>query len=339
MKVKNWKMEKLSSPSSAPLPTILEFFRKNKFTLFVLTVLGSVLLSNFAGYEGAISLFFVFAVVMLMVVYIKLEFYREDHELPSLYEFLFAAGVLAFSFLSVPLKTWLSGGENPGFGVTNYAIFLAGVLFLFYGYKKIKHTYPVLALLVSLSVLNILFYSENTGLYAAAADILAKPEADALANFLSLMGIEARSDVAGIGMGAQLTILTPGGPRQMWIAGGCTGVMGMGTFAALSSALVLNFRTKLWLKPLIVFVGTLGAFLVNMLRLLTLALLLYYYDSTTMYWWHKNEYFALGDLYQMLYMCCFWLLAFRYVIKGEKDEKGSDRGKTEGLPGKDKKRP
>ncbi|MEM3396810.1 MAG: archaeosortase/exosortase family protein [Thermoplasmata archaeon] len=332
------KKEKLLAPVSGSSSSIQETIRNNKFTLFVLTILGSVLLSNLAGYEGALSVFFVFAVVMLMVVYIKFEFYRDDHELPDFNEFIFALAVLAFSFISVPLKTLVSGGENTGFGVTNYAIFLAGVLFLFYGYRKIKYTYPVLALLVSLSILNILFYSENTGLYAAAANILAKPEADALAGFLSSIGIESWSGLAGSGQGALLYIQTHKGVSQMWIAGGCTGVMGMGTFAALSSALVLNFRTKWWLKPLIVVIGTIGAFFVNMLRLLTLALLLYYYDMPTMLWWHKNEYFALGDLYQMIYMCCFWLLAFKYMIPGEKDEKGNKRRKAEGLSGKDKKR-
>ncbi|MCX8173546.1 MAG: exosortase/archaeosortase family protein [Thermoplasmata archaeon] len=329
--------KKVLVPAAESPPGILDTVRKNKFTIFVLTILASVLLSEFAGYEGAIGVFFVFAAVMLMVIYIKLEFYRDDHELPDLNEFVFAVAVLAFSFLAVPLKTLLSGGENTGFGVTNYAIFLAGILFLFYGYRKIKYTYPVLALLVSLSILNILFYSENTGLYAAAANILAKPEADALAGLLSSVGIESWTAVAGSGQGALLYLQTPKGTSQMWIAGGCTGVMGMGTFAALSSALVLNFRTRWWLKPLIVVVGTVGAFFVNMLRLLTLALLLYYYDMPTMLWWHKNEYFALGDLYQMIYMCFFWLMAFKYMIPGEKHEKGSERGKIEGLSGKDKK--
>lgn len=338
MSEKTEREEKVFPPDQNSLSSVLNTIQKNKFTLFVFTILGSVFLSEFAGYEGALSVFFVFALTMLMVIYIKFEFYRDDHDLPNFTEFVFALAILAFSFLSVPIKTLISSGESTGFGVTNYAIFLAGVLFLFYGYRKIKHTYPVLALLLSLSILNILFYSENTGLYAAAANILAKPEADALAGLLSSFGVESWTTLAGNGQGALLYILTPKGTTNMWIAGGCTGVMGMGTFAALSSALVLNFRTKWWHKPLVVILGTIGAFLVNMLRLLTLALLLYYYDMPTMLWWHKNEYFALGDLYQMIYMCCFWLLAFKYMIPGEKHEKGSERRKVEGLSGKNKKR-
>ncbi|MGB9637098.1 MAG: archaeosortase/exosortase family protein, partial [Thermoplasmata archaeon] len=252
----------------------------------------------------------------------------------------FAICVLAFSFISVSLKAIISSGKSANFGLTNYAIFLAGLLFLFYGYTKIKQTYPVLGFLVSISVLNILFYSENTGLYALAANILAMPEANAVSSILGAIGINSHTATAysyGEVAGAYLYIVTARGTEFMWIAGGCTGVMGMGTFAALSSALVLNFKTRHWVKPVIIILGTVGAFFVNLLRLLTLALLLYYYGTPTMLWWHKNEYFALGDLYQMVYMGIFWVLAFRYAIHGEEHDKGDLSGKDKELPGKNEK--
>jgi exosortase/archaeosortase family protein len=313
----------------------IEIIRAHKFTLFSVTIICSIFLYNLASYEGALSVFLVFALVMLMIVYIKIDFYRNDRSLPSFYELIFAIAIIAFSFLAVPLKTIISGGENTGFGVTNYAIFLAGILFLFYGYRQIRETYPVLALLVSLSILNILFYSENTGLYAMAANILAMPEANALSALLSIFGISSYTTSASSGAGAIIYITTPRNVSPMWIAGGCTGVMGMGTFAALSSALVLNFRGKWYIKTGIVVLGTIGAFFVNMLRLLTLALLLYHYGEPTMLWWHKNEYFALGDLYQMIYMCAFWLVAFRYV-GGEVHGEGNKRAETKGLPEKNR---
>jgi len=105
-------------------------------------------------------------------------------------------------------------------------------------------------------------------------------------------------------------ILPNGSPIFLEVSGACTGLQGILAFGMLSTMSLLDLKPRISRLVPIFTIGFLGAFLINILRLLVVFLTFEYFGldaGTTM-----HIYF--GYLLFVGWVLAFWALAFRYLV-------------------------
>lgn len=137
-------------------------------------------------------------------------------------------------------------------------------------------------------------------------------------NYLALQewlaGVMA-SSLSALGIGSTVSgnvvsMATPNGaPLLLEVSGGCTGVQGILAFGALSTMTLLDLKPKLSRMIPIFAIGFLGAFLINVVRLLVVFLSYEYAGADVGAAMHQY----LGYLIFILWVVAFWALAFRYL--------------------------
>jgi len=137
-------------------------------------------------------------------------------------------------------------------------------------------------------------------------------------NFVSLQnwlaGVLAGS-VRGLGIGASatgelVTMTTPSGaPLVLDVSSDCTGIQGILAFGMLSTMTLLDFKPRMSRLVPIFAIGFLGAFVINIVRLIVVFLTFEYLGvdaGTTM-----HVYF--GYIIFIVWVLAFWFVAFKYL--------------------------
>lgn len=128
--------------------------------------------------------------------------------------------------------------------------------------------------------------------------------ASIMASFMRLLGVGAT--VAG-----HIVYLSSGSSTLgLNVEGDCTGVQGILAFGMLSTMAVLDIKTKLSRAIPLFVLGFVGAFVINMVRLIGVFMSFEYLGSSM----GTEVHVYLGYLLFIVWVMAFWSLAFRYLV-------------------------
>jgi exosortase len=192
-----------------------------------------------------------------------------------------------------------NGLRGSPVGIVDLLVIFAGTIISFYGIRSLRFfwvpaTYGIV-LLLGYEIENI-----APG-FVALQDWLA----GVMGWILNALGIS--STVTG----EFVSMSTPHGtPILLEVGGPCTGVQGIIAFGMLSTMALLDLKpTKARLIPIFA-IGFLGAFLINIVRLLVM-FLVYEYASLDV---ATTVHIYLGYVVFIAWVVVFWAIAFRYLV-------------------------
>lgn len=195
---------------------------------------------------------------------------------------------------------WLRGSSV---GILDLIVIFAGCIIAFYGIKSLRHfwvpaTYGII-LLLGYEVVNL------TPSFAALQDWLA----GVMASVLNTLG------VASTASGEVVSMSTPHGPPILLDVGGpCTGVQGIIAFGMLSTMTLLDVKpSKTRLIPIFV-IGFVGAFLINIVRLILMFLTYEFVNLDVAITLHVY----VGYIVFIAWVVAFWAIAFRYLVPAKR---------------------
>jgi len=175
-------------------------------------------------------------------------------------------------------------------------VFLGAVVFTF-GLRTLKQFWvPAAYGVVLLAGYQIENYTPN---FVALQDWLA----GVMAGAVRALGIAASAN------GTLVNMNSPSGPLVLDVSSDCTGVQGILAFGMLSTMTLLDLKPRLSrLVPLFT-IGFVGAFLINIVRLIVVFLTFEYFgvDAGT----QMHVYF--GYAIFIAWVLAFWVVAFRYL--------------------------
>jgi exosortase len=189
--------------------------------------------------------------------------------------------------------------RSSNIGILDLIVIFLGVVIAFYGFRSLKLFWvPMTYGVVLLAGYQIEFYTPN---YVALQDWLA----GVMSSLVSALGIGTSTQGHVVAM-----TLPSGSPVFLDVASSCTGLQGILAFGLLSTMALLDLKPKLSrLIPLFI-VGFVGAFLINIVRLLVVFLTYEFLGvdaGTTM-----HVYF--GYVVFVAWVLVFWTFAFRILI-------------------------
>lgn len=184
-------------------------------------------------------------------------------------------------------------------GVIDLIVIFAGVVILNYGVRSLKRFWvPIAYGFVLLAGYEIESVVPN---YVALQDWLA----GVMASMVNALGITATASGDLVYMQ-----LSNGTPVVLEVAGACTGLQGILAFGMLSTMALLDLKPKLSRIVPIFVIGFVGAFLINIVRLLAVFLTFEFLGvgaGDTM-----HVYF--GYLIFVAWVMVFWAISFRYLV-------------------------
>ena len=285
---------------------IRRWFRTNRIKLFYVSLFLSSFLT-FISTQGFFNLFF-YALLVMIIVNRDEERY-EELPLPGWDEIAFGVFVCASSFLFDIFTRGIFGG---GYGQTDYTILVVGLIFLFFGYRNmrviIKPILLVGGLFLTLQGLRLVyenFFDPVANWFVNVITKIAGPEGLGYPVYsgeeAGVFVVHGRNEIGAL--------------KVDW---GCTGLRSLGMFSFILVALIWPMALTWWKKAVGIVVGVVGAFIINILRMVMLALIMYYRDMQTTLLVHKH----LGDFLFVIWMVVFWWVFFKYFEEEEPRETG-----------------
>ncbi|MDG6220487.1 MAG: exosortase/archaeosortase family protein [Candidatus Thermoplasmatota archaeon] len=316
------------------------WFRENRMRYFYASIFASSFLFVFST-QGFFNLFF-YALLVLVIVRMSEDKY-DKLPLPDIYELIFGGLIMAGSFaFDLATRDMLGGG----YGQTDYTILLIGIIFTFFGYKNLRKIYlPILlvgGLMFSLQGLQLVYGSH----FESIADWFV----DAIVGVAGVDGLgypvwpgsvpgwaqQYYSSITippgAIGTGdlvtrpGTFTVFGLNETASLHVDWGCTGLRSLVMFSFILLALIWPMEIS-WKKKIPgIAIGIIGAFIINILRMIMLALLMYYYDLATTMEVHKH----LGDFLFIIWMAIYWFAFFHFFgPEREWDEDEENEGLEE----------
>jgi exosortase/archaeosortase family protein len=183
-------------------------------------------------------------------------------------------------------------------GVLDLLVIFVGAVIASYGLKSLRFFWVPVAYG---KVLIFVYQIEGT-----TPNLIALQDwlAGLMASILSAMGISSKA------AGEVVSMSTPSGsPILLDVRGGCTGLDGIFAFGLLSTMTLLDIKPKLARLIPIFTIGFVGAFLINILRLLV-EFLTYEYAG---FGAGGTMHVYLGYTVFIAWVVVFWAIAFRYL--------------------------
>ena len=189
----------------------------------------------------------------------------------------------------------LFGGGS--FGLVDMLVVFAGVSIIFYGIRGFK----MLSLPALYFVIMIVAYRAEFAIQEVRT--LEYALAGLMANFLGGFGIQAQV-IDNI-----VRLSTPHGVYNLQIDGPCTGIKGMLAYGSLASLMLVDMGGTRNRKLLVVAIGFLGTFVVNLVRLGAIFLTIYAAGLETGLAVHT----FLGYGLFLSWVIIFWTIALPYI--------------------------
>ncbi len=234
--------------------------------------------------------FFIAVIVLFAWFLIKWESVKKIELKSSLFEKLLAIAGMGSIYV------YKYASQSP-VGILNLFILFVGAVVLTYGVRSMRLFWvPAAYGVVLLAGYQIEIYTPN---FVALQNWLA----GVLAASVNALGIGATVN------GQLVTMSTPGGVLLLDVASECTGLQGILAFGLLSTMALIDLKPRIVKLIPIFALGFLGAFLINILRLLVVFLTFEYLGvdaGTTM-----HVYF--GYLIFIAWVLVFWAFAFRWL--------------------------
>jgi len=303
------------------------WFRENRLKLFYASLLLSSFLSLYST-QGFFNLFF-YALLAMVIVRMDEEKYDSLH-LPRTEEIIVGLLVCASSFIFDFATRGIFGG---GYGQTDYTILVIGIILLFFGYRNIKKIYlPILlvgGLSFSLKALQLVYDNHFEAVaewFVAAITGIAGPGGlgypvygGAIATGTTLAPGSITTANLAIDPGT-FTVFGVNEVASLHVAWGCTGLRSLVMFSFILVALIYPLNTTPRKKMLGIAIGILGAFIINILRMVMLAMIMYYKDLKTTLDVHLH----LGDFLFIVWMAAYWWLFFHFFVEDDEEEESDD---------------
>jgi len=184
-------------------------------------------------------------------------------------------------------------------GIVDLLIIFVGTIVAFYGYRSLRlfwvpATYGII-LLLGYQVVNL---APSLG---ALQDWLAR----VMASVLNALGINSSVNGEIVSMSS-----SSGSPILLDVGGPCTGVQGIIAFGMLSTMALLDLKPSMSRLIPIFALGFVGAFLINIVRLL-LMFLTYEFTSMDV---AVTLHIYVGYIVFIAWVVAFWAIAFRYLV-------------------------
>lgn len=189
--------------------------------------------------------------------------------------------------------------ERPMFGLSDMLVAFFSVCVAFYGFKALKHfKLPLVYMLVLVVGYRLEFaITEVVFLENFLASVISA--------LLNLLSIGSRVDGNSVSFHA-----IDGRIHSLLIDAPCTGIKGMLAYGSLAILMAIDVEAPLKKKVICVFVGAVGTFLVNILRLLTIFLSCYFFGEEAAMAVHTY----LGYSLFIVWVLVYWTIAFRYLV-------------------------
>jgi exosortase len=263
----------------------------SRLRIFVLTVTAGFLLPEALPKGLDSTYFFIMVIVLFAWFLIKWESVREISNKSNRVEMVLGLGAIGAVYV-------LNAVRASRVGILDLLIIFLGAVVFVYGFGSLKKFWvPAAYGIVLLAGYQIEAYIPN---YVALQDWLA--------------GIMAASMRAlGIGVilvGHLVTVsLADGSSVVLDVSSDCTGLQGILAFGMLSTMTLLDFKPKKSRIIPIFAAGFIGAFLINIVRLIVVFLTFEYLGIDAGYTMHV--YF--GYLIFIVWVLAFWMITFRYL--------------------------
>ncbi|MCK4718085.1 MAG: exosortase/archaeosortase family protein [Thermoplasmata archaeon] len=337
-------------------------FRENRLSYFYLAMVLSSFVAFIPGFsdQGFFNLFFYALLAIIIVRVDETRYYNIP--IPKWDEILVGLGVCVSSFIFDLGTRGIFGG---GYGQTDYTILALGIILLFFGYRNLKKIYLPLLLvgglsfsLKALQLISAAYFDSIADWFVAAITRLAGPgglgypvHSGAMPGWAgSLPGwaptqygyaLPPNSLLYPEDLVAQPGTFTVFGLNEtasLHVDWGCTGLRSLIMFSFILMALIWPMEISGRKKALGIGIGILGAFLINILRMVMLALLMYYKDLDTTMAVHKH----LGDFLFIMWIAIYWWVFFHFFgegegreSQGEREEGGVDGREVGGVSGRE----
>jgi exosortase/archaeosortase family protein len=235
--------------------------------------------------------FFIFVIVLFAWFLIKWDSVKAMEHKSSIAEMILGAGVIGADYAQNAFR-----GSNVGL-IDLMVIFLASII-LVYGLKSMARFWvPVaygIVLLAGYQIENVL---PN---YVALQDWLA----GVMVGSLRALGIGAAVSGHLVTMN-----LANGTPVALDVASDCTGLQGILAFGMLSTMALLDMKPKMSRLVPIFAAGFLGAFLINIVRLIVVFLTFEYFGISA----GSTMHVYFGYIIFIFWVLAFWMIAFKYL--------------------------
>lgn len=200
---------------------------------------------------------------------------------------------MIFSFINIPI-----GFGNPPYSIGDFSIFLSGVSLVFFGIIGVKN-YFLPVILPAVAVIGFQFYEKFNIYFHWLSEPLIPPIVASTAFLLKT--INAESIITGNTI--SFTSLT-GEYVNLIISTDCTGIWSIGTFTITCIIILVSFPEARTLKScFLLFIGYIGTFSTNILRVWFIILVGYVWGSHAAV---KSAHDYFGWLIFTVWLIIFW---------------------------------
>ena len=240
---------------------------KNKLNLFYILALAPLLLIQYFGYTTRGQLFAalipLYGFLILLIKKDKISLFSEAR---PMYKIVGLTLMLASFFVYYAVAVFYPAAQF--YGVANYAIFILGLFLFFFEVPALKESFTTLFLIAA----------------AIASPLVGKwinPHLEPMVPFfVQAMGLTLT--VLGfpieIATSNALRLQMPGGSAMvLGIEAGCIGIDSFLTFAVIIVVIMMEDPSSLRTKLLWSVAGTIGTFIVNILRVSLIFVVIYYF--------------------------------------------------------------
>lgn len=236
--------------------------------------------------------FFIMVIVLSAWFLLKWQTVNSIDRVGRLAEIFLGGGLIAGDYL-------LNFLRSSSVGIADLTVIFLGTVLIAFGLRSLKLFWvPAAYGVVLLAGYQIEAYTPN---FVSLQYWLA----GLMASSLSAMGISA------VASGTIVTLSSSNGPPlQLQVASVCTGLQGILAFGMLSTMTLIDFRPRFSRLVPIFALGFLGAFLINILRLLVVFLTFVFLGEAAGITMHV--YF--GYLVFVGWVLVFWAIAFKYLV-------------------------
>lgn len=250
--------------------------------------------------DVSFSNYLIYAIVPVVYVYVnRLKLGPETY--PSGLETLLASAVVVGSFV----LNWAIGiltGDYE-FGLTDYVVLVIGIVLFFYS--------PSSRLVMIGIVVVALLRGGTLALSIVYEHAFVEVSAFFVSIVLSLSRILISTDISEGYVPGQLIIGGEAGGSAVGIGWACAGLEELVIVTALLYILISSFNlsrtsTFSWLT-----LGVVGAFVINIVRMVILVWIAYDYGVERMLWVHTH----LGDILFLAWIGLFWIVFFRFAAR------------------------
>lgn len=278
---------------------VFNYFKKNTFILFMIAVC-----LTFLVLSDPITGVFISVLIFILLILVDYDEYKKLNSKISCLSIIIGIIFIILSlFLDSIVMRFTDINLAPTFGQRDLILYLFGAIILFYGLSNLKKF--LIPLGFPISFMAIFFIRRNTFIGDTIHSYFANFVVSVTVDFLNMLNYEASN------IGNTLKLASDHGAQSFFIGGGCSGFESVIFFSVLGAFLLLKIKAERWKKVLIITVGAVGAFFLNIVRVILLCLVYYWYGIGPMVTFHTNA----GNLMFIGWVGFIWWISFKYIFK------------------------